>query len=82
MFRAVLPDGSPVPEGAVVHVRYPDNIFPVGLDGKVYLAGIDRSSLIEIRWSGLSCELDVPFPGGNAIIEKLGDIVCESNMVQ
>jgi len=81
LFRAVLPDGSPVPEGAIVHVQYPDKRFPVGIDGKVYLEGIDRSSLVEIRWNGASCELDVPFAAGSAIIEKLGDILCEPELV-
>lgn len=80
-FRALLPDGSPVPEGATVRVQYPDKRFPVGLEGKVYLEGIDRSSLIEILWNDVSCELDVPFASGTAVIEKMGDILCEPVLV-
>ena len=82
LLRAVLPDGSPVPEGAVVQVRYPDKVFPVGIDGKVYIEGVDRSSLIEIRWGSNRCELDVPFATGAAIIEKMGDILCEPVQLQ
>lgn len=82
LLRAVLPDGSPVPEGAVVQVRYPDKVFPVGIDGKVYIEGVDRSSLIEIRWGSNRCELDVPFATGAAIIEKMGDILCEPLRLQ
>ena len=77
LLRAVLPDGSPVPEGATVRVRYPDKDFPVGMDGKVYLEGIDRSSMIEIYWRDQHCELDVPFATGAQIIEKMGDVLCD-----
>ncbi len=76
LLRAVLPDGTPLPEGAVASVVQTDEDFPVGQDGRLYLQGIDRSSQIAIRWNGTSCDIDVPFPDGDAIIAKLGDIVC------
>jgi outer membrane usher protein len=80
--RAILPDGSPMPEGAVAVVENINESFPVGRDGRVYLQGIDRSSEIEIRWNGKTCEIDVPFPDSGAIITRLGDIVCEPRKVQ
>lgn len=81
LFRAVLADGSPVPEGARVRIRYPDGTFPVGREGKVYLEGIDRSSVVEIVWNNNICRLDVPFAVGPEIIHKLGDIVCDPSPV-
>lgn len=77
MLRAVLPNGDPVPEGAFARINYSEKMYPVGRDGKLFLQGIDRSSLIRLRWADTSCELDVPFPSSSAVIAKMGDIVCE-----
>jgi outer membrane usher protein len=77
VFRAIQRDGTPVPEGAVVRIGKSLEAFPVGLDGKVFLQGIDRSSEITIRWNNKSCDIEVPPLGGNAIIEKFGDLVCD-----
>jgi outer membrane usher protein len=77
ILRAILPDGQPLPEGAVASVFPSNDKFPVGMDGKLYLQGIDRSSEITIRWSGKTCGLDVPYPpGASPVISKLGNIVC------
>jgi len=80
LLRAVYPDGSPLPEGAVAFVRQTGEYFPVGIDGKLYLQGIDRSSEIEIRWSGAVCDIDVPYPTGPEVIARLGDIACEPRL--
>ena len=42
----------------------------------LFLQGIDRSSEIVIRWNGTTCDIDVPYPTGTAIITKMGDIAC------
>lgn len=76
VIRAILPDGTPLPEGSVASVFHTGDRFPVGMDGKLFLQGIDRSSRIEIRWSDKVCDIDVPYPSGNAVIAKMGDIVC------
>jgi outer membrane usher protein len=77
LVRAVTPDGVPLPQGAVAQVRHTGDEFPVGTNGKLYLQGIDRSSQVTIRWNGNTCDLDVPYPRGSAVISKLGDVVCE-----
>jgi outer membrane usher protein len=82
ILRAVLPDGSPVPEGAVASFPDQGGEFPVGLDGLLYLQGIDRATLVGIRWGGTTCDVDVPVASGDAIIPNLGDIVCEPRSVQ
>jgi outer membrane usher protein len=76
LLRAVTPDGQPVPEGAIASVFHTGDRYPVGRDGKLYLQGIDRSSQIEIRWSNVICELEVPYPASTAVIAKVGDIEC------
>jgi len=82
ILRAVLVDGSPVPEGAFATVSWSQEMYPVGRNGKLFLQGIDRSSQITLRWSGQSCDLDVPFPSRSTIIAKLGDVVCDPRKVQ
>lgn len=77
LIRAVLPNGSTVPEGAYATINRLKKIYPVGQDGKLFLQGIDRSSLITLRWQNLTCDLDVPFPDSTAVIAKLGDIICD-----
>ena len=81
ILRAVLPDGKPVPEGAVASMPDEGGDFPVGLDGLLYLQGIDSAMLIGIRWGGTTCDVDVPMTRGDAIIPNLGDIVCEPRPV-
>jgi outer membrane usher protein len=76
ILRAVRPDGTPMPEGSIAHVFHTGDNFPVGMDGKLFLQGIDRSSEVTIRWNGTTCDIDVPFPTGSAVIARVGDIVC------
>ncbi|MDA0679997.1 MAG: hypothetical protein O2880_06640 [Proteobacteria bacterium] len=76
ILRAVQPDGTPIPEGAIANVFHTGDYFPVGMDGKLFLQGIDRSSEITIRWNGSTCDIDVPYPSGSAVITQVGDIVC------
>jgi outer membrane usher protein len=76
LLRAVYPDGSPLPEGAIASVRQTGEQYPVGMDGALYLQGIDRSTEIEIRWNSVSCDIDVPYPTGTEVISRLGDVIC------
>jgi outer membrane usher protein len=82
ILRAVLPNGSPVPEGSTASVFPSSDNFPVGKDGKLYVQGIDRSSEIEIRWGESVCDIDIPYPTESAIIAKMGDVVCEPRKAQ
>jgi len=76
IIRAVRPDGTPLPEGAIASVFHTGDYFPVGMNGKLFLQGLDRSSEIAIRWNGTICDIDVPYPTGSAVIAKMGDVVC------
>lgn len=77
MMRVVTPDGRPLPEGAMAEVSSSLEEFPVGMDGKLFLQNIDRSSEVTLRWHGKSCTLDVPFPAGGQVIARVGEVVCE-----
>lgn len=82
LLRAVLPNGDPVPEGAIAQILDQPGMFPVGLDGRIYLQGIDRDSRVEIRWNGTICELDVPATAGDEVMPRLGDTVCTLKKAQ
>ena len=76
LFRAVLPSGEAVPEGARVQLRNDHHVHPVGIDGRVYLDITDTSSVADIRWNGKICSVDIPHSQNNAIVNKLGDLEC------
>ena len=82
LLHAVFPDGRPMPEGAIARVIQSGELFPVGMDGKLYLQGIDRSSQVEIQWAGQTCDIDVPYPASPDVISRVGDIVCEPRVTQ
>jgi outer membrane usher protein len=82
MLRAIMPDGGPVPEGSTATIQGTHDTFPVGLDGRLYLQGIDRSSRVAIRWYGTICDMTVPEIEGDAVIPRLGDVVCEPRNLQ
>lgn len=77
MIYAVLPDGSPVRQGAVARVWGQEDWSPVGTDGRIYLHGLAQPSQVTIRWNGSICDFIVPKPGGPDVIPNLGEFVCE-----
>ena len=82
ILRAVRQDGSVLPEGSLATVVQTGELFPVGMDGKLYLQGIDRSSQIEIRSAGDVCHLNVPYPASVAVITDVGEIVCRPGVAE
>lgn len=82
LFRAVLPDGNPVPEGSRVKLQNDSRVSPVGIGGRVYLDSVDASSVVDIRWNGKICSIDIPFPQGNAVVSRLGDLECQPRKVR
>lgn len=82
LMRIVLPDGSPLTEGAVARLIGRKGYNAVGRDGRLYLEGIDRPSQVTIRWDGLVCDIIVPMPEANSTIPNVGDIVCEPRPFQ
>ena len=75
--QVVLPDGSPVRQGAVVQVWGQTEWSPVGTDGRAYLHGLEQPSQVTVRWNGSICDFIVPIPEGTDVIPNLGTFVCE-----
>ena len=77
IIHVVLPDGSPVRQGAIARLMGRTEYAPIGTDGRLYLRGIEEPSQVTIRWNGTICDIIVPKPEGNKIISDLGEFVCE-----
>jgi outer membrane usher protein len=77
IIHVVLPDGSPVRQGAVARVMGQKDYSPIGTDGRLYLHGLEQPSQVTVRWNGSVCDFIVPKPGGTEVIPNLGKFVCE-----
>jgi len=77
IIHVVLPDGSPVRQGAVARVMGQKDYSPIGTDGRLYLHGLEQPSQVTIRWNGSVCDFIVPKPGGTDVIPDLGEFICE-----
>ncbi|MDH4108204.1 MAG: fimbria/pilus outer membrane usher protein [Gammaproteobacteria bacterium] len=76
VLRLVLPDGTPLREGAIATMMGRQDYSPIGSNGRVYLQGIERPSQVTIRWNGSVCDIIVPKPEGSDVLPDLGEFVC------
>jgi outer membrane usher protein len=76
IIHVLLPEGTPVRQGAVARVDNHDEWSPIGSGGRLYLQDLGRSSTVTVRWNGTVCDFVVPQPGGGAQIPNLGDFTC------
>ena len=72
--RLVLPDGNPVPAGAIVHTS--SEGVPVALDGFVYLATAAGRQRARAEWPGHRCAFELDRPDSGDPQPDLGTIVC------
>ncbi|MCZ6855714.1 MAG: fimbria/pilus outer membrane usher protein [Gammaproteobacteria bacterium] len=77
MLRAVQTSGVPVPEGSVVHIDGRDAPLMVGLDGFVYINGMNKPQVARVTWRGGACTLEVPIPESDHPLPNIGNVVCE-----
>ncbi len=77
IIHVMLPDGSPVRQGAVGRVWGQKDWSPVGTDGRLYLFGLEQPSQVTVRWNGSVCDFIVPKPDSNDMIPDLGEFTCE-----
>jgi len=77
MIYVVLPDGTPVRQGAVARVMGQQDDSPIGTDGRLYLHGLEQPSQVTVRWNGSICDFIVPKPSGTDMIPNLGEFICE-----
>jgi len=76
MIHVVLPDGTPVRQGAVARVMGRQDYSPIGTDGRLYLHGLEQPSQVTVRWNNSICDFIVPKPEGTDMIPDLGEFTC------
>ena len=76
-FTVKLPDGEPLPAGATVHILGQQQDFPVGLNGEVYLTGLQAQNVIEASWEHQSCRLSLNMPPTHDPLPDLGTFTCK-----
>jgi outer membrane usher protein len=75
-FRLVTEDGKPVPVGAVVKLK--GTLFPVVLDGMVYVTGYDHGMSAEASWTGGHCSFRLEPPPPDDPLPDMGTIQCRA----
>ncbi|MDP9084385.1 MAG: fimbria/pilus outer membrane usher protein [Pseudomonadota bacterium] len=73
-FRLITEDGKPVPVGALVQLK--DSLFPVVLDGMVYVTGYDHGVSADASWNGGRCTFQLPRPPSDEPLPDVGTIRC------
>jgi outer membrane usher protein len=76
-FTVKLADGQPLPAGATVRVVGHQQDFPVGLNGEVYVTGLEPHNAIEASWDHQSCRLNLNLPQTQDPLPDLGTFTCK-----
>lgn len=74
--RLVTPDGTPVPPGSWVRIDDEARDFPVGFDGRLFLAGLGDRSAIRAEWEGRHCAVEIVLARDAESVPELGTVVC------
>ena len=75
-FRLVTEDGKPVPVGALVKLQ--GQLFPVVMNGVVYVTGYDHGMAAQADWKGGSCNFRLEPPPPDDPVPDMGTIRCRS----
>jgi outer membrane usher protein len=75
-FKLMTEDGKPVPVGAMVNLK--GTLFPVVLDGLVYVTGYDHGMSAEANWPGGRCGFRLEPPPPDDPLPDMGTIECRS----
>lgn len=76
LVRLVFPDGAPVPPGSAVTMDGRSDLYPVGMDGEVYLPAVGERQMIQVRSNGKSCRIELRVPAGNDAVADIGPLTC------
>ncbi|MES3015265.1 MAG: fimbria/pilus outer membrane usher protein, partial [Pseudomonadota bacterium] len=74
--RLVTADGSPVPPGSRVRIDAVGREFPVGFDGRLFLAGLGDRTTIVADWGDAQCSARVSLAGQGEPVPELGMVEC------
>jgi outer membrane usher protein len=73
--RLVQVDGAPVPAGAQAQLGEA-TMFPVAIDGLLYVEGLREPTRVHVRWQGGECSVAVRRPTGADPVPDLGTLRC------
>ncbi|HEY2677132.1 MAG TPA: fimbria/pilus outer membrane usher protein, partial [Steroidobacteraceae bacterium] len=76
-FKLITDDGKPVPVGAMVNLK--GTLFPVVLDGLVYVTGLDHGMSAEASWTGGHCGFRLEPPPPDDPLPDMGTIQCRAS---
>lgn len=76
-FTLKLADGQPLPAGATVRIVGHQQDFPVGLNGEVYITGLEHSNTVEASWDHQRCWLNLSLPQTPDPLPDLGTFTCQ-----
>jgi len=77
VFRLTTRDGGVVPVGA--QVEFNGELFPVALDGRVYITGYDHGSSATASWANHKCTFRLAPPPPNDPQPDMGTIICSEH---
>lgn len=76
--RVVGVDGMPLPPGTTLRMAGREERFPVGFDGRTFVAGIRTGSHLRAHGPGADCGVTLVVPEGAADdLPELGSVVCK-----
>jgi outer membrane usher protein len=76
LVKIVQDDGSPVPAGAQVRVDGQEMVFPVALNGDVYLTGLFQRNRAIATYPDYRCAFEFDYPEAGDPQPRLGPFVC------
>jgi outer membrane usher protein len=72
-----LPDGQPVPAGALVNVLVSGETALVGLRGEAYLTNLPEHAELEVTHQGSLCHIIIKRPATTDPQPRLGPYTCD-----
>jgi outer membrane usher protein len=65
-----------VPPGSAVRIGDGLQQFPVGFEGRVFLAGLAERSTFSATWPGQDCRGEIVLEQGADSVPELGTVLC------
>ncbi len=75
--NVLFENGEPVPSGALARIVGREEMFPVALNGEIYVTGLSDSNELEITWQGQSCRINAPMLPTKDPLPSLGTFICK-----
>lgn len=76
LMKLVSDDGHPLPPGATVQVEGQENLFPVAMEGAVYVTGLKETNRLRASWNGRACVAIVAYKESGVPVPDMGIVEC------